>query len=139
MANDPDRSSEMDELTADRCWALLREVPFGRLAVVAEDGVDIFPVNHVVDHGTIVFRTARGTKLDALDRGDGVAFEIDGHDDVSAWSVVVRGRANSIALRDDIAQIFDLDLEAWHESEKPTFVRLEPTTISGRRFARRPT
>ena len=67
----------------------------GRLAVSILERPDIFPVNHVVDHGRIVFRTAAGTKLAAAVLGRAVAFEVDGYDSVAgeAWSVVVKGRA----------------------------------------------
>ena len=41
---------------------------------------DIFPINYVVDHGAVVFRTAEGTKLAAAVLGQGVAFEIDGYE-----------------------------------------------------------
>ena len=37
----------------------------GRLAVSIKEQPDIFPINFVVDHGTVVFRTAEGTKLAA--------------------------------------------------------------------------
>jgi uncharacterized protein len=45
------------------CWALLRSQEAGRLAVLIADRPEIFPINYVVDHGTVVFRTAEGTKL----------------------------------------------------------------------------
>ena len=50
-------------LPANACWALLRSQEVGRLAVSIADRPEIFPVNYVVDHGTVVFRTAEGTKL----------------------------------------------------------------------------
>ena len=39
------------------CWMLLRSVEVARLAVSVDDRPDIFPVNFVVDHGTVVIRT----------------------------------------------------------------------------------
>jgi len=79
------------------CWQLLRESVVGRLAVVVVGLSDIFPVNHVVDHGSIVFRTGAGAKLFAS-LGQGAAFEVDGYEsaDGTAWSVVVRGVAREI-------------------------------------------
>ena len=38
------------------------------------------PVNFVVEHGNVVFRTAEGTKLAAAVLGTAVAFEVDGYD-----------------------------------------------------------
>ena len=69
----------VEELPTHESLALLRESPVGRLAVVVEGRPDIFPVNHVVDHGTVVFRTARGSKFWGA-AGLPVAFEVDGYD-----------------------------------------------------------
>ncbi|MEO6571600.1 MAG: pyridoxamine 5'-phosphate oxidase family protein, partial [Ilumatobacteraceae bacterium] len=65
-------------LSTSDCWALLRDQPYGRLAVVGVDGPDIFPVNALVDHGSLVFRTDAGAKLTALDAEPRVAYEVDG-------------------------------------------------------------
>jgi hypothetical protein len=96
----------MTVLDTKTCLELLRAESVGRLAVAIHDHPDIFPVNFVVDRGTVVFRTAEGTKLAAAVLGRGVAFEIDGLDDAErqAWSVVIkgsrrRGRALAGALR----------------------------------------
>ena len=82
-------------LETNVCWELLRATEVGRLAVSITDHPDIFPVNYVVDHGTVVFRTAEGTKLAASVLGRAVAFEIDGYDPEhgDAWSVVIKGQA----------------------------------------------
>ena len=89
----------MTDLPANVCWALLRSQEVGRLAVSIADRPEIFPVNYVVDHGTVVFRTAEGTKLAGAVQGDAVAFEADGYepDTGEAWSVVVKGHAEEIA------------------------------------------
>jgi len=70
----------MTVLDQHECWQLLRDQEVGRLAVSIANHPDIFPVNYVVDHGSIVFRTAEGTKLAASVLGAAVAFEIDGYD-----------------------------------------------------------
>lgn len=123
------------ELDESECWSLLREAVVGRLAVVIDDAPDIFPVNHVVDHGAIVFRTAGGTKLDRAS-GHRVAFEVDGYDTSSgqAWSVVVKGTAHEIKQLHDVLDAFDLDLHPWHAKPGPAYVRIEPDHMSGRRF-----
>ena len=123
-------------LEASTCWELLRSTEVGRLAVSFGDQPDIFPVNFVVDHGTIVFRTAEGTKLAAAVLGRGVAFEVDGYDADAgeAWSVVVKGRADEIERMQDVFDALDLPLFPWHAAPKHRFVRIEPDDISGRRF-----
>jgi nitroimidazol reductase NimA-like FMN-containing flavoprotein (pyridoxamine 5'-phosphate oxidase superfamily) len=107
----------------------------GRLAVSVDGSPDIFPVNHVVDHGSIVFRTTAGTKLAATKDRD-VAFEADGYDvgTARAWSVVVRGRAQEIWDVDEVLRALRLPVFPWQPGHKPRFVRLEPNSVTGRRF-----
>jgi nitroimidazol reductase NimA-like FMN-containing flavoprotein (pyridoxamine 5'-phosphate oxidase superfamily) len=123
-------------LEVHECWALLRSAEVGRLAVAIMNSPDIFPVNHVVDRGTIVFRTAEGTKLAAAVLGQAVAFEVDGYDaeQGDAWSVVVKGRAVELDRMQELFEAADLPLFPWHAAPKPRFVRIEPESITGRRF-----
>ena len=106
----------MVHLSPSESWALVREAVVGRLAVVTGGGPDIFPVNHVVDHGTVVFRTARGTKLSAALENPAVAFEVDGYDAVNgdAWSVVVKGRAEEVKEMYDVLEVIELPIFPWH-------------------------
>jgi nitroimidazol reductase NimA-like FMN-containing flavoprotein (pyridoxamine 5'-phosphate oxidase superfamily) len=93
-------------------------------------------VNYVVDHGTIVFRTAEGTKLAAAVLGTAVAFEADGYDPDAgeAWSVVVKGHAYEIERMDELFEALSLPLFPWHAAPKRRYVRIVPDEISGRRF-----
>jgi len=124
-----------DVLAAAECWQLLRGSPVGRLAVTVDGQPDIFPVNHVVDYGCIVFRTGPGTKLFAS-LGHAVAFEADGYDtsNATAWSVVVRGIAQEIWEMNESIHALSLPLFPWHEGPKPRFVRIETTSVTGRRL-----
>jgi nitroimidazol reductase NimA-like FMN-containing flavoprotein (pyridoxamine 5'-phosphate oxidase superfamily) len=110
--------------------------PSSSRTVSITDHPDIFPVNYIVDRGTVVFRTAEGTKLAAAVLGRAVAFEIDGYDAEQgvAWSVVIKGRATEIERMQDVFDALDLPLFPWHASPKHRFVRIEPFDISGRRF-----
>ncbi|MGD9528848.1 pyridoxamine 5'-phosphate oxidase family protein [Pseudonocardia sp.] len=123
-------------LEANDCWALLRSREVGRLALCIAGRPDIFPINYVVDHGTVVFRTAEGTKLAAAVTGEAVAFETDGYepDSGEAWSVVVKGHAEEISRGYDLLDTAGLPLFPWHASPKQRFVRIVPDEISGRRF-----
>ena len=123
-------------LEANECWALLRSHEVGRLAVSIADRPDIFPINYVVDHGTVVFRTGEGTKLAGAIRGEAVAFEADGYEPGSgeAWSVVVKGQAEEISRAHELLDTADLPLFPWHATPKQRFVRIVPDEISGRRF-----
>lgn len=133
-----DERDEGDELAPHRCWERLRGEAYGRLAVLDRDGPTIYPVNAVVEHGTIVFRTAAGSKLDAIRAEPRVAFEVDGVDDDTglAWSVLVRGIARELTAIDDVGAT-ELGLTPWQAGDKPSYVRVEPDSISGRAFHRR--
>jgi nitroimidazol reductase NimA-like FMN-containing flavoprotein (pyridoxamine 5'-phosphate oxidase superfamily) len=126
----------MMALEPDECWRLLRGCEVGRLAISITDHPDIFPVNFVVDHGSVVFRTAEGTKLAAAVLGRAVAFEVDGYDPSAgeAWSVVIKGTAREIERMHELFEAFDLPLFPWHAGPKHRFVRITPETITGRRF-----
>ncbi len=128
-----------DELDERECWELLRREPLGRLAVIHAGAPDIFPVNHLVDHGSIVIRTAAGTKL-ATAAGRPVAFEIDGFDLTAgtAWSVVVRGDAHKILEREETLSALRLPLVPWQEGRKAWFLRIEPVEVTGRRVVLSP-
>ncbi|MCK0112002.1 pyridoxamine 5'-phosphate oxidase family protein [Ornithinimicrobium sp. F0845] len=117
------------------CLALLREAAFGRLAVIVNGRPEIYPVNHAVHHGSVVFRTGRGSKL-AGAVGQAVAYEVDGVDEATgqAWSVVVAGHAHEVQQLHDILEALDLPVFPWEEGPKPHFVRIDPDGITGRRF-----
>jgi len=123
------------ELSASDSWALLRQARVGRLALIVDGHPDIFPVNHLVDHGTVVFRTAAGTKF-AEAVGHTVAFEVDGYDlrTASAWSVVVKGTAQEVIRLYDVMDVFELPLFPWHSAPKAHFIRIQPDSITGRLF-----
>jgi nitroimidazol reductase NimA-like FMN-containing flavoprotein (pyridoxamine 5'-phosphate oxidase superfamily) len=128
--------SELTELAQHECWDLLRSAEVGRLAVIVDVHPEIFPINYLVDHGTIVFRTADGSKLSAALGGGPVAFEIDGYDlDLDeAWSVVVKGAAREIRQLQELVDLAQLPLSPWHGSPKHRFVQIIPEELTGRRF-----
>jgi nitroimidazol reductase NimA-like FMN-containing flavoprotein (pyridoxamine 5'-phosphate oxidase superfamily) len=128
---------DMEELSSATCLTLLRSVAVGRIAVATDDGgADIFPVNFVVDHGTVVFRTAPGTKVDRIIATQRIAFEADHFDwyERIAWSVVLKGAASVVHSTAELADLFEVEVIPWHPSDKPYFVRLVPDSTTGRRF-----
>ena len=106
----------MTILDTHTCLDLLRTSEVGRLAVSIKNHPDIFPINYVVDRGTVVFRTAEGTKLAASLLGLAVAFEVDGYDPDAgeAWSVVIKGYAVEIEKMYEMFDALDLPLFPWH-------------------------
>ncbi len=123
------------ELSATESWALLRQTGVGRLAVIVDDRPEIFPVNHLVDHGSVVMRTALGTKFKGA-VGHWVAFEVDGYDPETgtAWSVVLKGEGQEVNRLYDVLEVIELPLFPWHSAPKAHFIRIEPYSVTGRRF-----
>jgi len=118
------------------CWELLHDTTVGRLAVDVGGRPDIYPINFVVDDGSIVFRTAAGTKLASAALMHHVAFEIDGYLPLerTAWSVVVKGWADQVEKMFDVFDAEDLPLFPWAAHPKPNFVKITPHEVTGRRF-----
>jgi len=125
-------------LTDERCWELLAGQELGRLVTHVADVLDVFPVNYVVDEGTLVFRTAEGSKLFELTVNDEVLFEVDDHTDADAWSVVVRGHAHRLSTSAEVEAADRLPLHPWIPTLKYVYVRIVPTSLSGRAFDRAP-
>lgn len=140
MATSPDTTVRI--LEPHECWALARRAPVGRLAIAVGGRPDVFPVNFVVDGATVVFRTAEGTKLTAVVVNSYVAFEVDGWDTDTdtdagtAWSIVIKGRAQRVNAMEDLLGSFALPLHPWHGGRKECLVRIRVDQITGRLFHR---
>ncbi|BCI55247.1 pyridoxamine 5'-phosphate oxidase [Mycolicibacterium litorale] len=127
-------SEPVTALTEDESWALLSGMTLGRLALSVRGQPDIFPVNFVVQRRTILIRTAEGTKLAAAMTNGQVAFEVDEHNAEQAWSVVVKGRAKVLMYPEEIAEAERAQVLPWTAPVKRRFLRITPTSITGRRF-----
>lgn len=126
------------DLDRRECRELLRLGVLGRLATAAGGEPDIFPVNYYSDGESVLIRTAPGTKLLELTVHDTVAFEIDGFDNLEAWSVVVHGRARELQSGAELDEAERSPLRPWIPTLKYRFVRISVDSISGRRFRRVP-
>lgn len=127
----------IEVLDRDACLALLSSVVIGRV-VWSPYGKDlkVVPVNFVLDGDGIVFRTAHGGKLDAIQHGVSLVFETD---DVEAalrvgWSVVLSGRAEVVTDREQVGRLERLVGAPWAAMIEPVFVRVSVQEISGRRI-----
>ncbi|MCV7099011.1 pyridoxamine 5'-phosphate oxidase family protein [Mycobacterium palustre] len=121
-------------LPQHECWDLLAGVTLGRLVTSVDGQPKIFPVNYVVQHRTVLFRTAAGTKLVSTAINNRVLFEADDHNVAEGWSVIVEGRAHSLRRDEEIEQAERAQLLPWTKSEKTHYVRVIPETVTGRRF-----
>lgn len=139
--NSKDMIPAAEVLDSQECWKLLREASVGRLAVIVDGHPDVFPVNYKVDNESLVFRTGTGTKQQALDAGSPVALEADrvSAEFGMAWSVVVKGRAVRATSTDQAIDAVGRALFPWQGIGKDYLVRIEPESVTGRRFTLTPT
>ena len=124
-------------LTLEECERLLEAGYIGRIAVVSAGEPLILPVLFKYVKGSIAFRTAPGEKLDAVWQNLPAAFEIDNWDIKArtGWSVLVRGKAETVEDETRIAELESLGLEDWVPPEQPTtWVLIHPVEITGRRI-----
>ena len=122
------------ELTEAASWDRLSGVSLGRLVTTVGGWTEIFPVNYVVQHHTLLFRTAEGTKLLTAVLNKHVVFEADDHNVAGGWSVVLRGTARLLATAAEIEEAEQAGLYPWVATQKLRFVRVTPDTLTGRQF-----
>ena len=63
-----------------------------------------------------------------------VVFEADDHGVATGWSVIVRGKAEVLYGSEEIEEADRAGLYPWLATVKLRYVRIRPTTVSGRRF-----
>jgi len=122
-------------LSETECWNLLSSVALGRLVTSVDGQPQIFPVNFVVQHRTLLFRTAEGTKLVSAAINNQVLFEADEHNVAEGWSVIVKGTARLLRTDEEIDEAERAQLLPWTATVKQHFVRIKPLNVTGRRFA----
>jgi hypothetical protein len=127
---------EVVRLPRPECLRLLGTRHFGRFAYVARAGTpDVVPVNYALtDGGEIVVMSGPGPKLQAADRGEVVAFEVDDIDESThgGWSIVVAGRARRVAAHERAA-LTPLP-DPWATGPRRHLIAITPTRIDGRRL-----
>ena len=126
---------QIGELAADSCRHLLSTTILGRVAWTSPDGPRVLPVNFRWDGRQLIFRTSPYGVLAQLVRRQPVAFEVDDVDTASrtAWSVVVHGEAGGLKQSPRLLDLWRRDVvETWAAGSRPTFVAIDPVTITGR-------
>jgi nitroimidazol reductase NimA-like FMN-containing flavoprotein (pyridoxamine 5'-phosphate oxidase superfamily) len=135
MPRYPTDHAGLEILPFDVCLQLLATVPVGRISFLADGEIVVLPVNYVIDGQDPVFRTAYGSKLSAAEGQELVAFEIDSYDEKtqSGWSVLVNGRAHAVYEEAEIQRLSRFGLRPWVTVvDRPFWIRIRPTSISGR-------
>jgi nitroimidazol reductase NimA-like FMN-containing flavoprotein (pyridoxamine 5'-phosphate oxidase superfamily) len=127
-------SQPISILSETESWNLLSSMALGRLVTSVDGEPAIFPVNFVVQHHTVLFRTAEGTKLVSAAINNEVLFEADDHGVTDGWSVIVKGTARILHTDEEIDEAERAQLLPWTATAKQHYVRIRPVRISGRRF-----
>jgi len=125
----PEPTAELRDLSREECLLLIADVPVGRLAVMGPNGAPyVVPVNFVVDHDHIYFRSDDGTKLDAA-LAQLCTFQVDMIDAFrhSGWTVMVHGRAATVTS-------VPRGLSSWLRPGRHLLM-MAPTEVTGRRIA----
>ena len=134
MTTHSEAAGAVTVLSEDESWDRISGVHLGRLVTVVGGLLEIFPVNFVVQHRTVLFRTAEGTKLFGAIINAQVLFEADDHTLTDGWSVIVRGAADVLHSAEDVEEAERAGLYPWIATVKNRFVRITPTEINGRHF-----
>ena len=121
-------------LPVHECWDLVAGLTLGRLVTSVDGQPEIFPVNYAVQHRTVLFRTAEGTKLVSTAINNRVLFEVDDHNIAEGWSVIIRGTARSLRTPEEIQDAERAQVLPWTAYEKSHYVRVIPELVTGRRF-----
>ena len=133
----PTDHAGLEILSFGDCLRLLDSVPVGRIGFYADGEIVILPVNYLVDGQDVVFRTGAGSKLSSISNKNLVGFEADSFDTRtrSGWSVVISGFTEIVESRAEIRRFSDLGLDAWARTAEdvPTWIRIRPTSVTGRR------
>lgn len=127
-------SQPVSILSETECWNLLSSVTLGRLVTSVEGQPEIFPVNFVAQHRTVLFRTAEGTKLVSAAINNQVLFEADDHGVTEGWSVILKGTARILHGDEEIDEAGRAQLLPWTATVKQHYVRIRPLSVTGRRF-----
>lgn len=134
---------ELEELSRQECFELLRQEKVGRLVYIDDLGPIAEPVNYAVAGETIVLRVEGGGKRQAASQGV-LAFEVDrlDPDHKSGWSVIMRGPGREVPLDDVPALVHELRQMGvdpplpWASGIHKVWLRITISSLSGRRLGR---
>ena len=126
----------LEVLSREECLRLLAQSRVGRVVVTDRALPAAFPVNFALLDEDVVFMTTTGSKLEAAEGEEVMAFEADDIDPVlhSGWSVLVQGLASVISDPAELEEARALRLEPWAPAADFQFVRIRSELVSGRRL-----
>ena len=125
----------LDVLSTAECHELLDQQTLGRVGFNDRGQTVILPVNYAFVAGSILFRTAPGSKLDLALRSGPASFEVDDWD-VKArtgWSVLVKGRAEAVTDEWLVSLCEHFDVDPWADQvPRDDWVRISAEEVTGR-------
>ena len=131
------KSAVLDTMTAADCQQHLADGGIGRFLFVEPGrGPVAIPVNFRMDSGDVVFRTSSAGSISAGMHERRVSFDVDHLDDAlgEGWSVLITGKAHIITDPDELSRAQALHIEPWAGGDRPVYVRLTASQITGRRI-----
>jgi hypothetical protein len=127
----------LESMTPAECKRHLAGGGVGRFLFVEEGrGPVAIPVNFRMDGDDVVFRTGNGGSVSAGLEEPRVSFDVDHLDDAlsEGWSVLITGKAQIITDPAGLARAEALHVEPWAGGDRPIYVRLTGSRITGRRI-----
>lgn len=132
VQHEDSHAHDLVRLPEAECLALLEECTIGRLAYLSRPGEpDVVPVNFLWYDGSVWIRTAPGPKMQAAERRERVAFEVDRIDETTRTgsSVVVVGRLQ-VAGPGQLPP--GIGPDPWSHGTRRHVLRLVPQRVEGR-------
>lgn len=129
--------SGLEVLSYEECRGLLERQPVGRVGFVQDGSPVILPINYVLDGGSIVFRSGRGSKLESALMSRPVCVEVDSWNVVehTGWSVLAKGLAEHVIDGDEIDRLDALAVKPWSRPDlRHEWIRVMIEELSGRRI-----
>ena len=132
----------LDILGDDECMELLASTRLGRLIYSSRYGPTALPVTYTIDDGSVVMGTWDPVLFDedlrtGIEQAEyQVAVQVD-HIDVEAregWFLLLRGAAHHLDTEAEYESFVDAGLEPWIEGIAAHFIRVNPTSIWGKRI-----
>ena len=127
----------LHSLSSDECRQLVAAGGVGRFLFDEPGrGPVAVPVNFRMAGDDVVFRTASEASLTEGLHGQPVSFDVDHLDDAlgEGWSVLLSGTASVITDPAELDRAKALGIEPWAGGNRPTYVRLAVTQVTGRRI-----
>jgi hypothetical protein len=130
----PDAARTSEVLSSTECWALATTQAMGRLGVLHNGLLDIFPVNYFVMADHLYFRTSTAGTI-ATSYLEHAAFQIDHIDKEarSGWTILFNGLLSRVEDPSLLTTLWGKSMdEPWAPGQRDLFFNLSPNLVRGR-------